>query len=60
MSVDREKYMSVAEVKQLRTVADARAIVDLRAGRVNGPLAWMLVDVDFGTMQESVSGLYAG
>ena len=42
-AVDRTKYMSVEEVKQLRTVTEARAIVDLRAGRVNGPLAWMVV-----------------
>ncbi len=48
-AVDRTKYMSVEEVKQLRTVTEARAIVDLRAGRVNGPLAWMLVDVALST-----------
>ncbi len=49
MSVDREKYMSVEEVKQLRTVTEARAIVDLRAGRVNGPLTWMVVDLALST-----------
>jgi len=48
-AVDRTKYMSIEEVKQLRTVTEARAIVDLRAGRVNGPLAWMLVDVALST-----------
>ena len=35
MSIDRQKYMSIEEVKTLRTVTEARAIVDLRAG-----LAW--------------------
>ena len=49
MSVDREKYLSSEEVKQLRTVTEARAIVDLRAGRVNGPLTWMLVDLALST-----------
>lgn len=48
-AIDRTKYMSVEEVKQLRTVTEARAIVDLRAGRVNGPLAWMVVDLALAT-----------
>jgi integrase/recombinase XerD len=47
--VDRTKYMSADEVKQLRTVAEARAIVDLKAGRVNGVLGWMLVDTALST-----------
>jgi integrase len=48
-TVDRTKYMSVDEVKQLRTVAEARAIVDLKAGRVNGVLGWMAVDFALST-----------
>jgi integrase len=47
--VDRTKYMSADEVKQLRTVTEARAIVDLKAGRVNGVLGWMLVDTALST-----------
>jgi integrase/recombinase XerD len=47
--VDRTKYMSVDEVRQLRTVTEARAIVDLKAGRVNGVLGWMLVDFALST-----------
>jgi integrase len=47
--VDRTKYMSAEEVKQLRTVTEARAIVDLKAGRVNGVLGWMLVDTALST-----------
>ncbi len=47
--VDRTKYMSVEEVKQLRTVAEARAIVDLRAGRVGGVVGWMVTDMALST-----------
>jgi integrase/recombinase XerD len=47
--VDRAKYMSAEEVKQLRTVTEAQAIVDLKAGRVNGVLGWMLVDTALST-----------
>lgn len=49
MVIDRAKYMSQEEVKQLRTVTEAKAIVDLRAGRVTGPLAWALVDLALST-----------
>jgi len=49
MAVDRTKYMSAEEVRQLRTVAEARAIVDLKAGRVNGVLGWMVVDLALST-----------
>jgi integrase len=49
MSIDREKYMSVEEVKTLRTVTEARSIMDLRAGRINGVLAWMVVDIALST-----------
>jgi len=47
--IDRAKYMSVEEVKQLRTVTEARAIVDLKAGRVNGVLGWMVADLALST-----------
>ena len=42
--IDREKYMDGREVKQLRTVTEAHAIVDIRAGRRQGVVAWMVVD----------------
>ena len=45
MVIDRDKYMSIDEVKQLRTVTEARAIVDLRKGRIAGILAWMVIDL---------------
>lgn len=48
-NVDRTKYMDLTEVKQLRLVSEARAITDLRKGRVGGPLAWMLVDLALST-----------
>ncbi|MHC4520092.1 MAG: tyrosine-type recombinase/integrase, partial [Planctomycetota bacterium] len=48
-AVDRTKYMSVEEVKTLRTVTEAKSIVDLRAGRVNGVVGWMVVDMALAT-----------
>jgi integrase len=41
--------MDMKEVKQLRTVTEARAITDLKAGRINGVHAWMLVDLALST-----------
>ncbi len=49
MAIDRAKYMDMKEVKQLRTVTEAGAITDLKAGRVTGPLAWILVDLALST-----------
>ena len=49
MSIDRQKWMDADEVKQLRTVTEARCIMDLRAGRVNGVLGWMVVDIALST-----------
>ena len=49
MVIDRAKYMDTDEVKQLRTVTEAKAIVDLKAGRVGGVRAWMLIDLALST-----------
>ncbi|MBN1362557.1 MAG: site-specific integrase [Sedimentisphaerales bacterium] len=49
MSIDRAKYMGKDEVRTLRTVAEARAITDLQGGRINGVLAWMVVDLALST-----------
>jgi site-specific recombinase XerD len=49
MVIDRTKYMDLDEVKQLRTVTEAKAIVDLKAGRIAGVRAWMLVDLALST-----------
>jgi len=42
--IDRDKYMDAREVNQLRTVTEAKAIVDNQAGRRQGIVAWMVVD----------------
>ena len=49
MVIDRNKYMDAKEARQLRTVTEARGIVDLRASRVLGVHAWMLVDLALST-----------
>ena len=49
MVIDRAKYMDLEEARQLRTVTEARAIMDLRKGRVNGVHAWMLIDLALST-----------
>lgn len=49
MVIDREKYLDATEVKQFRMVIEAQAIVDLRKGRIRGPLTWMLVDLALST-----------
>ena len=49
MAIDRKKYMDMEEVQQLRKVTEASSIVDLRKGRVRGPLNWMLVDLALST-----------
>jgi site-specific recombinase XerD len=41
--------MDLNEIKQLRTVTEARAIVDLRKGRLTGPRTWMVVDAALST-----------
>jgi len=45
MGIARRKYMVATEVKQLRTVTEGRAMLDLKRGRINGVVQWMLVDV---------------
>ena len=49
MVIARTKYMDLDEVKQLRTVTEAKAIVDLKAGRFAGVRAWMLLDLALST-----------
>lgn len=39
-----ERYMTDEEYKTLRTVTEARAILDLQHGRTNGVLAWAVLD----------------
>jgi integrase/recombinase XerD len=49
MVIDRDKYMDATEAKQLRTVTEAKAIVDFKKGRLGGVLAWMVVDLMLST-----------
>lgn len=49
MSIDRKKYMSIEEVRLLRSHTEGWAAKDLLAGRRPGPLAWLLVDVALST-----------
>ncbi len=49
MSIDRTKYLDEREVKVLRTVTEAKAITDLRAGRQTGVTNWMIVDLALST-----------
>ena len=42
--IDRTKYMNNEEADRLRSCAEGQALSDLRAGRVKGGLAWMLID----------------
>ena len=49
MVIDRTKYMNADEVKQLMTVTEAKAIVDLKKGRLSGPIGWMVVDLALST-----------
>lgn len=43
-AIDRTKYMDASEVRRLCTVAEAHCLVDLKAGRLAGVLAWAVVD----------------
>ena len=49
MGLDRDKYLDLNEVKQLRTVTEAQCIIDLKKGRTKGILTWMVVDMALGT-----------
>lgn len=49
LQVGREKYMSISEVSQLRKIAEADCIIDLKSGRVTGVRAWMVVDLALST-----------
>ena len=49
MSIARNRYLSTDEAKRLRSVVEARAVLDLAAGRTRGPLLWALVDLALST-----------
>lgn len=43
--VTRRKYMMPNEVRQMRTVSEGQAMLDLKRGRVTGVVLWLLVDI---------------
>ena len=47
--MDREKYMDQREAETLRTVTEARAIIDMQVGRRGGVPGWCVVDVSMNT-----------
>lgn len=49
MAIGRKKYMDASEVRQLRTNTEGRALRDLKKGRVNGVVHWMVVDLALST-----------
>jgi integrase/recombinase XerD len=49
MAIGRKKYMDASEVRQLRTNTEGRGLRDLKKGRVNGVVQWMVVDLALST-----------
>lgn len=49
MTIDRKKYLNDKEVKVLRLVTENRAKIDIKAKRIGGVVAWMLVDLALST-----------
>ena len=47
--IDRTKYLSKQEVKQLRITTRNQAKVDLQEGKTTGPLQWLIVDMALST-----------
>ena len=44
-TLDREKFLSEAEVKKLRRVIEDKALADLQKGRTTWPRFWMAIDL---------------
>ena len=47
-TLDREKYLSEAEVKKLRRTLEDKALADLQKGRTTWPRFWMAIDLAVG------------
>ncbi len=47
--IDRTKYLEEDEIKQLRNSTEAAAALDLRKGRKQCVITWMVVDLVLGT-----------
>ena len=44
-SLDRQKFLSEAEIKKLRRMASDKALADLQKGRTTWPRFWMIIDL---------------
>jgi integrase len=47
-TLDRQKFLSEAEVKKLRRVVEDKALADLHKGRTTWPRFWMVIDLAAG------------
>ena len=47
-TLDRQKFLSEAEVKKLRRVVEDKALADLQKGRTTWPRFWMVIDLAAG------------
>lgn len=47
-TLDREKYLSEAEVKKLRRTVEDKSLADLQKGRTTWPRFWMVIDLAVG------------
>ncbi len=61
-TLDRQKFLSEAEVKKLRRVVEDKALADLQKGRTTWPRFWMIVDlaVSAGLRVSEIAGLRVG
>jgi site-specific recombinase XerD len=61
-TLDRQKFLSEAEVKKLRRVVEDKALADLQKGRTTWPRFWMVVDlaVSAGLRVSEIAGLRVG
>lgn len=48
-TLDRQKFMSEAEIKRLKRVVEDKAIADLQKGRTTWPRFWMTIDLAVNT-----------
>ena len=58
-TLDREKFLSKAEVKKLQRVVEDKALADLQKGRTTWPRFWMTIDlaVSAGLRVSEIAGL---
>ena len=61
-TLDRQKYLSEAEVKKLRRVVEDKSLADIQKGRTTWPRFWMTVDlaVNAGLRVSEIANLKIG